>query len=692
MSDPKDPSDGDDAESAWFSGEEPTPEAPPSSLPPPPPEAHEPTVFAPRGAADAGPGWGASPMPPPQAESPPPPAPPPGSGNRDGGRLAPGEVLNGIYEIKRFLARGGMGEVYEGFNVNNPDERVAIKVILASLADDDDVRRMFQKEARTLSQLTQVHHPAIVQYRLLGPFYIVTEFIDGVQLVDVLRTLKPTENDLIAFTRRMAEGLKAAHAAGVLHRDIAPDNILLPGGGLASAKIIDFGIARDGNAPGGTIIGDGFAGKLGFVAPEQLGDYGREVGDWTDIYSLGLVVLALAKGRPVDMGVTVVDAVDRRRAGPDTSEAPPNLRRVLDRMLAANPKDRFRSMAELIAALDSPQPGGKGAKPNPAKAPGAPAGPGGIKLPVKLSMPVLASIGGGVALLVAAFVVAMLIAPKRDPALDQAAKAAATAPSQPPAMVAERALAKVQCGWLEVVDLSRGEGGLSVTLTGSAGDPATAAESVSRALVAARHPVARIDTSGVVRLDPGACVVIDALRSVRMPPAQVQLPWVSVGPTSVSLPTFHLLPDTGKCKISPVAAIPIALQTGEMPGEPTLLGMRPDGAMQPLISGRAELEEWTAKEASFQKLRPDGADLMVCDDKAVISGFVVISGPNVASLGLAKNVENRPGADFSARFGELARANGWRTQMTWYQVVGGAPSAPAAPGAIPPPAGAPARP
>ncbi len=271
------------------------------------------------------------------------------------GGLAPGTLLNNIYEVRSFLARGGMGEVYAGVNVNT-DERVAIKVMLPQLAADPKVQAMFRKEARILTELA---HPALVRYRVLAQephldlFYIVTEFIDGQSISDLLGKLRPSSDELKALTRRLADGLAAAHAHGAVHRDMSPDNVLLPQGRLEHAKIIDFGIARESNLPHQTIIGDSFAGKLAYVAPEQFGDFGRQIGPWTDIYSLGLVVLALAAGQAVDMGVTLVEAVDRRREGVDLSPLPEALRPVFQRMLAPDPAHRFQTMAEVIEALDA---------------------------------------------------------------------------------------------------------------------------------------------------------------------------------------------------------------------------------------------------------------------------------------------------------------------------------------------------
>lgn len=269
------------------------------------------------------------------------------------GQIQIGDVLNHIFEVKRFIARGGMGEVFEGTNVNS-EERVAIKVMLPNLAADANLLAMFRKEARTL---TRLNHPALVQYRVLaqepqlGVFYIVTEFVDGDNLSDVLGNVNATPQDLLKLIRRLAGGLDAAHALGAIHRDMSPDNVLLEGGKLADARIIDFGIAKDLNAGAATIVGDGFAGKLNYVAPEQLGDFDRSIGPWTDVYSLGLVILATAMGKNVDMGGSLVNAVDKRRSGPDLSGAPEELRPLLAQMLKPNPEERLRSMGELLDQL-----------------------------------------------------------------------------------------------------------------------------------------------------------------------------------------------------------------------------------------------------------------------------------------------------------------------------------------------------
>ncbi|HEV7659198.1 MAG TPA: RodZ domain-containing protein [Allosphingosinicella sp.] len=315
--------------------------APPAADPPPapPPLPAEPTAEAPAPTV-------VLPVP---AAAEPPPAPPRAAARP----IEVGDVLNHIFEVKRFIKAGGMGQVFEGSNIIT-GERVAIKALLPALAADPKVIEMLQRESMTL---TRLQHEALVQYRMLakepdlGVLYIATEYLDGVDLGDVLDKVDRSPEALAALLRRLASGLAAAHRLGAVHRDISPDNVMLPGGDLEQAKIIDFGIAKDlgGSLP--TIIGGGFAGKLNFVAPEQLGEHKGEIGSWTDVYSLGLVILSVAKGEKVDMAGSFADAIRKRRDGVDLSAAPASLRPLLADMLRVDPAERLRTMEEVLVRL-----------------------------------------------------------------------------------------------------------------------------------------------------------------------------------------------------------------------------------------------------------------------------------------------------------------------------------------------------
>ncbi|QMW23359.1 serine/threonine-protein kinase [Sandaracinobacteroides saxicola] len=265
-----------------------------------------------------------------------------------------GTQLNDLFEIVRFIAQGGMGIVYEGRNIHS-GERVAIKVILPQYAADQQFMALFRREA---SALERIGHDALVKYRTLAfdrgtqINYLAIEYVDGPSMADALSG-EPTDPAVVKrVLRRLAQGLGAAHEAGVIHRDLSPDNVLLPGGNIERAKIIDFGIAKDTNPGEKSVVGDAFAGKFGYAAPEIFGKYGRKIGPWSDIYSLALVIAALARGTPIDMGITIVDALDARAAVPDLSDIAPELQPVLAKMLAPDPADRFQTMDEVADAAD----------------------------------------------------------------------------------------------------------------------------------------------------------------------------------------------------------------------------------------------------------------------------------------------------------------------------------------------------
>lgn len=266
-------------------------------------------------------------------------------------RIAAGTRLNDIYEIERLVAVGGMGEVYKGHAIQTGDA-VAIKTIRPDLAENEAAIALFRKEASALHEL---YHEAIVRYFVfsrdpaLDLTYLAMEFVDGQALSDRVKTgpLGFAEVDLLR--RRVAAGLAAAHELGIIHRDLSPDNVILPGGNVGRAKIIDFGIARSTRLGEATVIGSGFAGKYNYVSPEQLGLYGGDVGPKSDIYSLGLVLAEALLGRPLDMGGSQSEIVEKRRAVPNLAGIDARMRPLITRMLQPRPEDRPESMAEVAA-------------------------------------------------------------------------------------------------------------------------------------------------------------------------------------------------------------------------------------------------------------------------------------------------------------------------------------------------------
>jgi serine/threonine-protein kinase len=630
---------------------------PPAGAPPVPPgDAHQPTLLATGGAPTAMPG-SFTPMAPRTGDA----------------HIQVGDVLNHIFEVKRFIARGGMGEVFEGCNVNS-DERVAIKVMLPALAADPSVQAMFRKEARTLTRLS---HPALVAYRVLaqepqlGVFYIVTEYIDGANLSDVLDKVKATPEELLALTRRLADGLRAAHALGAIHRDMSPDNVLLEDGKLACARIIDFGIAKDLDPGAKTIIGDGFAGKLGYVAPEQLGDFDREVGPWSDVYGLGLVILAVALGRNVDMGTTFVDAIDKRRKGVDLSAVPAQVRLVLEKMLKPNPAERLRSMDEVIAAVDAAlaapvaRPDAKSAlAPAPAATPSSSSsGPadrsGNRKLVLGGVAGAVLLLGGGAFL---AFGGGNDAAPEiAAPAPTAAAPRATNDPAAAARTAVNRILPNLECTWLDLTNATMTTDGLAVALAGVAGRPADAQASVSKAVTDTGTPLASADFADVAPITGTECASIDALRAIR-----------STGKTHLSVPQrkfeMNRLAD-GEYAGQIGARSIVNLDIGDPNQDFALYGIEPNGAISALVANRKAFADIPKTGEPIADLGGDRYRLQIDANHTGWSGIILLTGKGGFSDSL---VVAGPGArtpEWRKRFADAAAAGEWKAEMVWFKMV-----------------------
>ncbi len=258
-----------------------------------------------------------------------------------------GTELNQTYKIDALIGVGGMGEVFKGHNIQTGDP-VAIKIVLPEFARDEMILELFRKEARILNHLS---HDAIVRYyvfsidRMIGRPYLAMEYVDGSSLAEHVKTTPLAESDFSGLLKRLADGLHRAHAAGVIHRDMSPDNVILPGGLVSQAKIIDFGIARSANVGGATLLGGSFAGKYNYVSPEQLGLFGGEVTPKSDIYSLALVMAAAVQGRPINMSGSQVEVIEKRRVVPDLAGIPKQFHGVLSAMLQPDPAARPADMA-----------------------------------------------------------------------------------------------------------------------------------------------------------------------------------------------------------------------------------------------------------------------------------------------------------------------------------------------------------
>jgi len=276
------------------------------------------------------------------------------------GALVPGAQI-GVYRIEAALGEGGMGTVYRALDtkLNRP---VAIKVLSDELADAN-ARRRFQREAQMASSL---NHPHILTVHDVGEFegrqYIVTEFVDGGTLRDWGKAEKREWRQSIELLTGVADGLAAAHAAGILHRDIKPANILVAKNGYA--KLADFGLAKltqndqsheidatrtltEGHTRPGVVVG-----TIAYMSPEQAS--GNALDARSDIFSFGIVLYELLSGKRPFGGATeleVLKTIIHGQPEPLTADVPQPVRGVVEKALEKDPAERYQSMREMVVDL-----------------------------------------------------------------------------------------------------------------------------------------------------------------------------------------------------------------------------------------------------------------------------------------------------------------------------------------------------
>jgi serine/threonine-protein kinase len=262
-------------------------------------------------------------------------------------------VAGGRYRLEQPLGHGGMASVFlaQDVELNRP---VALKLLAENLAGDPSFRERFVREARLAARLA---HPNVVSIYDAGEDggrpYIVMECVEGENLSDVLASrgrLAPDEARALAL--QAADGLAHAHAAGLVHRDIKPQNLLLRSDG--TLKIADFGIARAAEATALTQAGT-VLGTAAYLSPEQA--LGEDVGPAADVYSLGAVLYEVLTGRPPFEFDSLADLAAKQERMEITPvrelapETPQELEDVVMHSLARNPAYRPTDGAALAAEL-----------------------------------------------------------------------------------------------------------------------------------------------------------------------------------------------------------------------------------------------------------------------------------------------------------------------------------------------------
>lgn len=280
-----------------------------------------------------------------------------------------GQILNDTFQIVRLIGEGGMGRVYEARHRRLPDRRFAIKVLLPEFAQNQEIVARFQREAESASSIS---HPNVVEVIDIqrtrdGAPYIAAEYLDGEELGSFVEKVGRLGVPFaVGVCRQVCRALAAAHARGVVHRDMKPENVFLlrqqPGEqGVPRIKVIDFGVSRVKDhdihlTQAGVILG-----TPSFMAPEQA--RAEVVDERADIYGVGAVLYNLLTGvRPFDAEdptrtlilLLTEELTPARQLNPGI---PPGLDAVMRRCLSKNKLERYATMNELDAALAPFDPG-----------------------------------------------------------------------------------------------------------------------------------------------------------------------------------------------------------------------------------------------------------------------------------------------------------------------------------------------
>jgi serine/threonine protein kinase/Tfp pilus assembly protein PilF len=274
------------------------------------------------------------------------------------------------YRIVSKIGAGGMGEVYLAQDTKL-DRKVALKILPADLAANQDRMRRFVQEAKAAAAL---NHPNIAHIYEIGESdgvnFIAMEFIDGVTLREKIHQERTELRKLLRYLQHAAEGLAKAHAAGIVHRDLKPDNIMITRDG--HAKILDFGLAKlieQQPMPGGdsgeaaTAVmpqhstPGAIMGTVGYMSPEQAQGKTKEIDQRSDIFSFGCILFEAVTGKKPFEGDSIVKSLHMviyESASPITElnpSAPSDLQRIVRRCLAKDPEDRYQTIKDVATEL-----------------------------------------------------------------------------------------------------------------------------------------------------------------------------------------------------------------------------------------------------------------------------------------------------------------------------------------------------
>jgi eukaryotic-like serine/threonine-protein kinase len=264
-----------------------------------------------------------------------------------------GRVLDGRYAVTARIAHGGMATVYQATD-SRLDREVALKVMHAELARDEEFVRRFVGEAKSVARLSHQNVVAVFDQGADGPFlYLAMEYVPGRTLKQMLRDSgRFSPATALEIMTAVLDGLAAAHASGIVHRDVKPENVLVTGDGRV--KVADFGLARAQSAAGHTRSGL-LIGTVAYVPPEQV--TGDSTGPRGDVYSAGVMLFELLTGRLPFTGDTPLSVAYQHvnQDVPPPSALVPGLPAAIDQLVltatSRDPARRFADAGEFRSAV-----------------------------------------------------------------------------------------------------------------------------------------------------------------------------------------------------------------------------------------------------------------------------------------------------------------------------------------------------